>query len=356
MSAGGASLAVAVATWGRASVLAAILRQLAAVAFALLVSGILLLLVGVNPIRAFGAIWDGAFGSFYQVTVGLAKAAPYLLCSVGISICFRANVINIGGEGQIALGGLAAAWTALTIPVGTPWLAIPLGLAAGAACGMIWGGIAAILHITRRVHEVLVTLMMNFIALLLIGEALSGSFGEIGSGFPQSPPIPTPSLLPTLWPGSRLHLGVLIAIGVAIAMHVFLWRTTFGFSIRSVGASRSAAAYAGISVPRVILMVMCVAGATAGLAGAVQVLGVHFRLIEGYSNGFGFVAVAIALLGAVNPLGQIPAALLFGFLETGALSMQRQMGIPSSLVQVIEGIVMLSVLAAMGSMAQRRRV
>jgi simple sugar transport system permease protein len=319
-------------------------------------SGIIVILVGADPIRVFRAIAEGAFGSPYQVSVGLAKAAPYLLCSVGISLCFRANVINIGGEGQIALGGLAATWAALTIPIGSQWLAIPVGLAAGAACGMAWGAIAAILHITRRVHEVLITLMMNFVALLLVGEALSGSLGEVGSGFPQSPLIPQPYWLPTLWPGSRLHIGVLLAIAVAVGAQFLLWRTTYGFAIRSVGASRRAAAYAGISVPRTILMVMCVAGATAGIAGAVQVLGVHFRLIEGFSNGFGFVSVAIALLGAIDPLGQIPAALLFGFLETGTLAAQRQMGIPSSLVQVIEGIVMLSVLAAMGSMAQRRRV
>ncbi len=333
-----------------------LVRPLAALAIALGASAILLLLAGANPFRVFAAIVDGAFGSGYQIALGLEKATPYLLCSTGIALCFRANVINIGGEGQIALGGLGATWAALTFPVSSPTLAIVIALAAGAIIGAVWAGIAAIFHLTRKVHEVLVTLLMNFVALLFIGQALHGSLGEKGAGFPQSPLLPQAYTLPVLWPDTDLHLGVVIAILVPIAAHIFFWRTTYGFTIRATGASRRAAAYAGYSVPRVVLMVMGIAGATAGLAGAIQIMAIHHRLIDGYSNGFGFVSVAIALLGGLNPLALIPAALLFGFLETGALSMQRQIGVPSSLVSVIEGIVMLTVLAAMAAGNRQTKV
>lgn len=334
----------------------AAVRAIAAVLVALGISAVLVLLAGANPLDVFGAIADGAFGSADQIALALAKATPYLLCSTGIALCFRANIINIGGEGQIALGGLGATWAAFTFPFQNPALAIASALLAGAAAGMIWALIAAALHLARKVHEVLITLLMNFVALLFIGEALHGRLGEVGAGFPQSPVLPKPYWLPKLWPQTDFHLGVVIAILVAIAAHIFLWRTTYGFTIRATGASRRAAAYAGFSVPRVVLTVMGIAGATAGLAGAIQVMAIHLRLIEGYSNGFGFVSVAIALLGGLNPLALIPAALLFGFLETGALAMQRQIGVPSSLVSVIEGVVMLTVLAAMAAGARRMRV
>lgn len=331
-------------------------RPFAALGIAFAVSGLLIFAAGTNPLVALAAAFTGAFGSLNQVAIGLVKATPYLLCSTGIALCFRANVINIGGEGQIALGGLAATWEALSWPVETPLLAVTLALLAGALGGLLWAALAAILHITRRVHEVLITLLMNFIALLMIGEALHAGLGQAGAGFPQSPLLPRAAWLPRLLPPTTLTPGIFLAVVVAIGAALVLWRTTFGFALRTVGASRRAAAYAGFSVPRVVLGVMSLAGATAGLAGAVQVLGVQHRLIEGYSNGFGFVSVAIALLGGLDPLALIPAACFFGFLETGMLSMQRQTGVPSSLVAVIEGVVMLAVLAGMASGSRRAKV
>ena len=228
-----------------------------------------------------------------------------------------------------------------------------LALAAATAGGVVWAGIATIIQLSRRVHEVLVTLLLNFVALLIVGEALHGSLGEVGAGFPQSPLLPATAWLPKLWPRTQLHVGIAIAVIAAIGAYVLLWRTTFGFAIRVAGASRPAALYAGFSVPGITITVMLLGGALAGLAGGIEVLGVHYRLIEGFSLGFGFNAVAIALLGALQPLALIPAALFFGFLEAGALAMQRQVGVPSSLVAVIQGLTMLFVLAAMAS-AERK--
>ncbi len=251
-------------------------------------------------------MWQGAFGTTRRISSGFAKATPYLLCGIGIALCFRARLINIGGEGQIALGGLAAAWTALTFPLGNPVLAILSALAAGAVGGMIWSSLAALIHVTRRVHEVLVTLLLNFVALLFVTSCLSGSLGEVGAGFPQSPLLAQVYWLPKLLPRTEFHIGIVIALALAVAAHIFLWHTSAGLSIRMMGASRSAAAYAGFSPARTTYMVMAIAGATAGLAGAIQVLGIHYRLIEGYSHGFGFVSVAIALLGMLNPLRADP--------------------------------------------------
>ena len=333
----------------------AMLRPLAALGVAFAISAVLILLAGADPLKAFTAAVSGAFGSPAQVATALTKATPYLLCSTGIALCFRAGVINIGGEGQIALGGLAATAAALAWPIPNPVLAIAVALAAGAAGGLAWAALAAALHLARRVHEVLVTLLMNFIALSMVGEALRDGLGEVGAGFPQSPLLPRAAWLPRLMPPTSLNVGLPIALAVAVLASALLWRTTFGFALRATGASRRAAAYAGFSVPRVVFGVMCLGGATAGLAGAVQVMGVQYRLIEGYSTGFGFVSVAIALLGGLDPLLLVPASVFFGFLETGMSSMQRQVGVPSSLVAVIEGLVMLTVLAGTASGARGAR-
>jgi simple sugar transport system permease protein len=325
-----------------------LLRALVSVALAFVITAMLIMIAGKNPLTAYYHLFAGAFGSWDRIFVGLNKSTPYLLCAVGIALCFRGNVINIGAEGQIAIGGLAASAVALFASGWPAWLLLPVAIAAGAAGGAAWAGLAATIRITRGVHEVLVTLLMNFIALLLVAEALHGSMGEPGAGFPQSPQFEFTAWLPKLLPRTDLHVGIVIAVLAALAANFLLWRTTLGFRWRMVGASLPAARYAGVSPARAVFGLMVCAGALAGLAGAIECLGVHYRLIEGFSAGFGFNAVAIALMGALNPLYVLPAALFFGFLETGALAMQRQVGVPSSLVLVIQGLTMVFVLCAIG--------
>jgi len=310
---------------------------------------------GKNPLVAYAALVRGALGSADRIAVALNKATPYLLTGVGVALCFRARVINIGGEGQIALGGLAATWVALRFPA-APAVVLPaLALGAGALAGAAWAGLAAAIRLQRGVHEVLVTLLMNFVGVLLVSEALQGELGEPGAGFPQSPLFAKSAWLPRLIPTTDLHAGILLAVVAVALCHVALWRTPFGFRVRVLGASAPAAAYVGISPARTVLTVMLIAGGLAGVAGAVEVLGVHYRLIEGFASGFGFNAVAIALLAALNPMAVLPAGLFFGFLETGALAMQRAVGVPSPLVAVIQGLTMVFVLSAMGVTAGRRR-
>ena len=328
---------------------------LLAVALSFALTALLILAAGKNPLLAYAALLRGAFGSWDRIGVGLNKATPYMLTGVGVVLCFRAKVINIGGEGQIALGGLAATAVALALPQ-APSLALPLvAVAAGALAGGAWAGLAALIRLRRGVHEVLVTLLLNFVGVLIVSEALQGAMGEPGAGFPQSPLLARAAWLPRFARGSDLHAGILVALAAIVVGHVLLWRTPFGFRLRVFGASAPAAAYAGISPPRTMLAVMALAGALAGLAGGIEVLGVHYRLIDGFSHGFGFNAVAIALLAGLNPIAILPAGLFFGFLETGALAMQRAVGVPSSLVSVIQGLTMVFILSAMGLSALRRR-
>jgi len=347
----GAALDTALARDGlRALVLAG-----AGIALALLCGAALVLTSGRSPLVAYASLAAGAFGSVDRIAVALNKATPYLLTGVGVALCFRARVINIGGEGQIAVGGLAATWAALGLSAAPAPLVPVLAAAAGIAAGALWAGLAAVIRLTRNVHEVLVTLLMNFIGLLVVAEALHGELGEPGAGFPQSPLFPREAWLPKLVPGTDLHVGILLAVAAAVGAHALLWRTPFGFKLRVLGASESAAGYAGVSRARTTIAVMLIAGGLAGLAGAVDVLGVHYRLIEGFSQGFGFSAVSIALIGALSPLGVLPAALFFGFLEAGALAMQRAVGVPSPLVAVIQGLTMLFVLSAMALGGVRQR-
>ena len=332
----------------------ALWRAAASIGMALLLTAILIVLAGKNPFTAYYYLLMGAFGGWDRIVVGLNKTTPYLLCAVGIALCFRGKVINIGAEGQLAVGGAAASAVAL-FAAGLPaWVLLPLALAAGAAGGAAWAGVAATIRVTRGVHEVLVTLLLNFVALLLVSELLHGEMGEEGAGFPQSPLFDSTAWLPKLIPGTDLHLGIAIAVVAALGANYLLWRTTLGFRWRVVGASLPAARYAGVSHGRTVFGLMGTAGALAGLAGAIECLGVHYRLIEGFSAGFGFNAVAIALMGALNPLYVLPSALFFGFLETGALAMQRQVGVPSSLVLVIQGLTMIFVLCGIGRSGQDR--
>jgi ABC-type uncharacterized transport system permease subunit len=333
-----------------------LLLACAAVALALAVTGLLILIAGKNPLVAYWALVNGVVGTTGRFAFALNKSTPYILAGVGVALCFRAKVINIGAEGQIAVGGIAATWIGLNMQALPSSLLIALALAAGAAAGAAWSALAAVIRLKRGVHEVLCTLLLNFVGVMLVSEALHGEMGEPGAGFPQSPLLGRSIWLPKLLPGTDLHMGILFAILAAIGGYILLWRTTFGFRLRVLGASPQAAIYAGIAAPRCVLGVMTLAGALAGIAGGIEVLGVHYRLIEGFSAGFGFNAVAVALIASINPIAVFPAGLFFGFLEAGALAMQREVGVPSSLVFVIQGLTMIFVLCAIGLVSRAQRV
>lgn len=322
---------------------------------ALILGATMLLFLKVNPIEAYAALWEGAFGSPNAFAETLVKATPLLLVAIGICISFRGDVINIGGEGQMIIGAIFATWVGLTFTDLPGWVAITLALLAGFVGGAIWGGIPGFLKAYFRVNEILSTVMMNAIAVqlmnfLLRGPMIDPSQAEVASKIPQTARLIDAFQLPRLIP-TRLHLGALIAVILAILVYILLWRTTLGYRIRAVGQNPYAARYAGIKIQRYMVLSLLLSGAFAGLAGATQVYGVNYRMItDGSSSGFtgsaGFNGIVAALFGQLHPIVSIPASILFGALLVGANKMQRVVQVPSALVIALNGLVVVFVVSS----------
>jgi len=322
---------------------------------ALVVGAIILLFLDVNPIEAYKALFEGAFGSANAFAETLVKATPLLLVAIGICISFRGDVINIGGEGQMIVGALLATWVGLSLTGLYGWFVILLAMMAGFLGGAFWGGIPGYLKAYFNVNEILSTVMMNAIAVqlmnfLLRGPMIDPSQAELASKIPQTARLLEFFRLPRLVP-TRLHLGALIAVVLAILVYILLWRTTLGYRIRAVGQNPHAARYAGINVQRFIVLALLLSGAFAGLAGTNQVFGVNYRMItdgssSGFTGGAGFNGIVVALFGQLHPLWSIPASVLFGGLLVGANSMQRAVQVPSAFVTVLNGLVVIFVVSS----------
>ncbi len=322
---------------------------------ALLVGAIMLLLLKVNPIEAYRAMWDGAFGSQNALAETLTKATPLLLVGLGICISFRGDVINIGGEGQMIVGAILGTLVGITLVDWPGWAVVPIALITGFIGGAIWGGIPGVLKAYFKVNEILSTVMMNAIAVqlmnfLLRGPMIDPSQAELASKIPQTARLIDAFRLPR-WVPTRLHLGALIAVVLAILVYILLWRTTWGYRIRAVGQNPDASRYAGVKVRNYIVLALILSGAFAGLAGVMQVYGVNYRMItDGSASGFtgsaGFNGIVAALFGGLHPIGTIPASILFGALLVGANKMQRVVQVPSALITALNGLVVVFVVSS----------
>lgn len=327
------------------------LMPVLAVVAALMAGAVMLLLLGVNPVEAYTAMFIGVFGSVSGITQALVKATPLLLVGLGICIAFRASVINIGAEGQIILGALAGTWFALTFRTWPGWLLIGMTILVGFIGGAAWGFIPGVLKARFQVNEILSTVMLNAIALQLMNLLIRGPLIDpagitAGTYLAQSERLPIQVWLPRLVPQTLLHAGLLFAIVLAVLVYIFLWRTTIGYRIRAVGLNPDASRYAGISVPFYQALSLTLAGGFAGLAGIIEVIGVQHRLLEGITSGYGFSGIVAALFGGLHPIGLIPASVLFGGLLVGADKMQRAMQVPSALVDAVMGLVVLFVVGS----------
>jgi simple sugar transport system permease protein len=273
----------------------------------------------------------------------LLKTAPLLLAGLGTAIAFRAGMLNIGAEGQIYLGAIAATLFVSILPDGTPGpLLIVAGILAAACGGGAWAGIAGVLRSRRGVNEVVSTLLLNFVAVYLAGLLVNGPLKDPGgSGYPQSAAIPSSAELPILLPGTSLHIGLAIGVVVAIIMQFVLWDSKWGFEIRAVGLGSATARVVGMPVTGLMVSAIVVSGALAGLAGAGEVLGFQHRLFESVSPGYGYTAIVVALLARLNPLAIIATAFFCGALLTGGNEMQRAVGAPAGLVLVIQACAIL---------------
>jgi len=342
-----------------------LLMPLLATLLALLVGAVMLLVLDANPLEAYGALVRGAFGSTNALADTAVKATPLLFVGLGICIAFRGGVVNIGGEGQLVAGAVAATAVALYLPHLPGWTLICLSLIGGFLAGAIWGGIPGALKAYLNVNEILSTVMMNMIAVqgmnfLLRGPMMDPDQIEKGSFIPQTARFSRTLDLPRLVP-TRLHAGAGLAVILAILVYVFLWRTTIGYRIRAVGLNPHASRVAGIEVKRYIMLSLLLSGALAGLGGATQVLGLHHRMFtdgsaQGFTGGAGFNGIVAALFGKLHPLGAIPASLLFGALLVGANHMQRAVQVPSDFITALNGLVVVFVVGSeIWSRRQARR-
>ncbi|MGH6922162.1 MAG: ABC transporter permease [Propylenella sp.] len=331
-----------------------IVIPIAAVILTLVLCSGLVVLSGTDVIEAYRLLLFSTFQSGYDIQDTLVKAAPLLLTGLAVLVAFRAKFWNIGAEGQLMAGAIAACFIGQRewMPV---FSLVPLMIASAAIFGAIWALIPALLKVRLKVDDVVTTLLLNFIMLYGVTALLEGPWRDPRSGYPNSPSVRFEAEFPLL-PGANVHLGVLVALFAAIAIWSLLSRTTLGFSIRAVGHNPAASAYAGIKVGRVIVLAALISGALAGLAGAGEVGGVRYQVTSDLTSGYGYAGIVIATLAELNPLGAVPAALFFAVIFNGAGTMARATGVPIYLADVIQGVALVCMVGGRLFAAYRLRL
>ena len=324
------------------SLLRTFLAPVSAILAALLVSAVLIAIAGTNPLQAYGALLHGAVGSVRNIAETMVKAIPLMLAGLGIAIAFRGRIWNVGAEGQLLLGAVGAAGVGLAFSDLPVYVFLPLTIAAAFVLGALWGSIPGVLKAWFDASEIVVSLMLNFVAILFVTYLISGPWRDPLVNDPQTAVVAVNSQLPRLVPNTRLHSGIVLALICAFLTYLLLFRTTLGYKIRATGGSIEAARVGGINVKVIVTITMMLSGGLAGLAGMSEVSGLHHRLLNGISPGYGYTAIVVALMGELHPLWIPFAAILFGGLLVGGEAMQRAVGVPGALVQVIVGLIVLA--------------
>jgi ABC-type uncharacterized transport system permease subunit len=330
------------------------LIPVAAGALAFVVGAGLIALANVSPLRAYADLLGGAFGSRNSIAETLVKTTPLLLAGLGMAIAYRGRIMNIGAEGQILLGAVGATYVGLYMGQLSPIAGIPLALLAGFVLGALWAGIAALTKLRFGASELITTLMLNYIAIGLVGYLIAGPWKDPASPNPFTALITPGVRLPVLLAGTRLHAGILVALLATLASWFVLRHTVYGYQLGVVGASPRTAEYSGIRTGRLLLGTMLLSGGLAGLAGACELAGLHYRLLGGLSAGYGYTAIAIALLGRGKPIGVLIAAFLFAALTVGGDGMQQNSRVPVQVVLIIQGLLLLFILGGETLRARRK--
>lgn len=326
-------------SWQVASIILALLASAA-------VSALLLISAGAELSVAFGALWDGAFGGWRATWKTLVKGTPLILTGVAVAVAFRARIWNIGAEGQLLAGAMMSYWV-YTMTGALPLvIMIPLLFFSGFVGGGLYGGLAGYLKAKFEVNEVLTTVMLNYVAAYLLSFLLTGPWRDPSSFFQQSPRIDKAARLPNLLDGTKLHLGFLVALLVVLVVYILITRTSLGYEIRAMGINAKAARFKGINVERTAVIVMLISGGIAGLAGVTEVFGVQGKLKPDITIGFGFTGIIIAVLALLNPIAIIFIAILFGGFVNGGIKLQVATGVPSTLTDAIQAIILLFFLTA----------
>src|SRR5680860_1686068 len=327
-----------------------VLTSVLAVVLALVAGAIFILISGDDPIEAYRALWDGAFGSRRAVGETLASATPYIFGGLSFAVAYRAGMFNIGIEGQMIMGGLAAGLFA-GADLGLPQAVyVPTAMALALIAGGLWGSIAGLLKSVSGAHEVITTIMLNYLAYRLMSYILldTEEYLPVNPQLQATDLAPADARLPIILEGTRLHAGFLVGLATALVIWILLFRTNFGYHLRTVGLSRGAAAYAGISWGGTVVAAMFVSGGMAGLGGGSETIGL---LGQRYNSpqGYGFTSIAVGLVGRNHPFGVVGAALVFGALRSGSNAMQNQVGTSKEIVLVLQGLVILAIAALAAS-------
>jgi simple sugar transport system permease protein len=314
--------------------------QIIAVLAAFIVGAIVLLATGHSPIEAYGVMILGAFGDIHGIAQTLTQATPIIFTALAFLFAFKSGLFNIGAEGQLLIGGLTAALVGISFTGLPVFIHLPLALLAGAAGGALWGFIPAVLKTKFGTNEVITTMMLTYVAIYLTSYMVNYPFKAPG-WVPQTVAVSPSAELPRLLPQTQLSASFILALIFAgIAVYV-LQKTTMGYEVRAIGLNPSAAESSGINIERGIILALVISGALAGIGGAGEILGVHRRYIDGFSPGYGWDGLAIALIGGLDPWGSVLAAILFGALRSGGMEMNRVTGVPLDIIFVLQALLVL---------------
>lgn len=319
-------------------------KSLAAIGIALLIGALFILLSGESPVRAYGALLKGALGSPKSIANTISKSIPLAFTGLAVALGSRCGMLNIGAEGQLHAGAIAAVLTSLSLAFLPAPLVMILSVAAGIAAGMLVGSIPGIFKTKLNTSEVIVAIMLNYICTLFTSWLVNGPVKAEGSAA-QTHVVPESVWFSRLIPQTQLTSSLFLLLAIALALYIFLWKTSIGYQLRAVGANASAAGTAGIKVNLFMVMSMVLSGGLAALAGVTEVFGKYHRFIEGFSPSFGFTGIAVAILGRNHPVGVLLTALLFGIMDMGALRMSRVTNVSTNMITVVQSLVILLVAA-----------
>ncbi len=326
--------------------LVGILPELVAIMVAFVVGAVLLYVTGYHPVSAYAAMVQGAFGDIFGIGQTLTQATPIIFTGLSFLLASRGGLFNIGAEGQLLVGGFSAALVGISFPGLPSVIHLPIAILAAAAAGGLWGFIPAALKAKLGAHEVITTMMLSYVASYLTSYMANYPYKAPG-WVAQTVPVALSAQLPSILPPTQLSASLFLALLMAGLTYYMFDKTTLGYEIRAVGLNPRAAESGGISVTRNILLALVLSGALAGIGGAGEVLGVHKRYIDGFSPGYGWDGIAVALVGRLNPVGVIFAAVLFGALRSGGMVMTRVVGVPLDIVMMLQALVILFVAAPM---------
>ncbi|WP_417248293.1 ABC transporter permease [Celeribacter sp.] len=321
------------------------LSGVVALALAFGVGAVLILSMGVNPIQAYAVLFQASLGSLNGLAETAIRTVPLALAGIGIALSFRAGVFNVGAEGQIFIGGVATAFIGVQLAGAPPAIVMPAMMLAALAAGALWSLIACVLKLRFGADELITTIMLNYVAIHFVSYLLHGPLQAPASPLAQTERLAREFRLPILVSTTRLHAGIVLVILATLAAQVWLWMSVGGFKLRAVGHNPRAAGAAGINVTGVTVLAFVLCGALSGLAGFSEVAGVHRRMIENLSPGFGYTAIIVALLGRTSPLGVLMAAALFAALQIGSSTMESALGVPGALIAMIQALVVLFLIA-----------